>query len=117
MATIQEDIVRVCGAIKTYPLQIPSDGTAVYPCVVYQRITTKQFRHMTGLSLERPHYQLSIWDEPEHYDRCVSTANAVKVLFDLNQVDWQICYKDNESEPMPDEAGYYQIILDLIFLK
>ena len=116
--TIQETIVNLLEVendIKTYPQVMPDDGTTVLPCVVYQRISTRQFRHMEGNGLERPIIQLSIW--AENYADCVATATQVKALMDLNQTDFELAYKDNELEPdIPDESGLYRIVLDFIIL-
>lgn len=108
-------LLEVDNGIKCYPQIMPEDGSAVLPCVVYQRISTRQFRAMEGNSLERPRMQLSVWSDD--YDECSATAETVKGLIDLNQTDFHLAYKDNELESdVPDESGLYQIILDFIFL-
>jgi hypothetical protein len=106
--------VLVDADVTVYPLALPQDGTAQLPAAVYQRITTKQFRHMSGNGLERPRMQITAWGET--YQDSLTLAETVKTTLDLNTTDFELAVKDNEVHTIEVEPGLYATRLDFLVL-
>jgi hypothetical protein len=100
--------------LTVYALALPKDGTAVLPSVVYQRISTRQFRHMGGSGLTRPRMQLTAWGET--YESSLSSAETIKSTLDLNTTDFELAVKDNEVHTIEVEPGLYATRLDFLIL-
>ena len=100
--------------LTVYALALPQDGTAVLPSAVYQRISTRQFRHMAGNGLTRPRMQITAWGET--YEDSLNTADAVKTALDLNTTDFELAVKENEIHTLEVEPGLYATRLDFLVL-
>lgn len=101
-------------SIQVYPLVMPR-ADVVLPCVVYQLITSKQFRHMRGNGLIRPTYQLSVWGKT--YVESSELAETIKALFDLDQELYELSYFENDSDFPVDESELYRVVLELVILS
>ena len=108
--TIEETLVSVLNGTgkNVYSLSVPTNG--IYPCVVYQRISTFQYRTHSGNNLERPRFQISCWGKT--YSEAKSLSESVKTLLDLNQVNFELATKENELEDKEPETNLYRKILD-----
>lgn len=91
-----------------YALSIPTNGTI--PCIVYQRISTVQYRSHVRNELERPRFQISCWAKT--YDEAKTVSEAVKTALDLNQVNFKLATKENELDDKEVETNLYRKILD-----
>lgn len=100
--------------LTVYGLALPQDGTAVLPSAVYQRISTRQFRHMAGNGLTRPRMQITAWGET--YEDSLDTAETVKTALDLNTTNFELAVKDNEIHTLEVEPGLYATRLDFLVL-
>jgi hypothetical protein len=100
--------------LTVYALALPQDGTAVLPSAVYQRVSTRQFRHMAGNGLERPRMQITAWGET--YQDSLTLADTVKTTLDLNTTDFELAVKDNEVHTIEVEPGLYATRLDFLIL-
>ena len=110
--TIETDLVALLQAqgLTLYPGSIPENGT--YPNVVYQRITTTDIRSHKGIEIERPRFQLSCW--AKSYKTSVETAQTVKAVLDLNQIQFKLATRENEFDFPDVEAKLYRRILEYI---
>jgi hypothetical protein len=100
--------------LNVYALALPQDGTAVLPSAVYQRISTRQFRHMGGNGLTRPRMQITAWGET--YQDSLNAADAVKTALDLNATDFELAVKENEIHTLEVEPGLWATRLDFLVL-
>jgi hypothetical protein len=100
--------------LTVYALALPQDGTAVLPSAVYQRIGTRQFRHMGGKGLTRPRMQIAAWGET--YQDSLTLAETVKTTLDLNTTDFELAVKENEIHTIEVEPGLYRTLLDFLVL-
>lgn len=105
--TVLINVLQQAG-LTVYPLSVPADG--IYPCVVYQRISTPQIRSHAGVELEYPRMQLSCWGK--RFSDVVSTAETVKQVLDLNRVNFKLATKESELDVKDVEPGLYRRILD-----
>lgn len=91
-----------------YALSIPANG--VYPCIVYQRISTFQMRSHSGNYMERPRFQVSCWGKT--YAEAKAVSEAVKTALDLNQTNFKLATKEDELDDKEVETNLYRKILD-----
>lgn len=91
-----------------YSLSVPTDGT--YPCIVYQRVSTVQYRSHSQNELERPRFQITCW--AKKYSDAKTLSESVKTALDLNQVNFDLATKENEFDYKETETGLYSKVLD-----
>ena len=96
-----------------YSLSIPANGS--YPCVVYQRISTLQYRSHSGNELERPRFQVSCWGKT--YSETKALSESVKTALDLNQVNFKLATKEEEIDEKEAETGLYRKVLDFFIFN
>lgn len=107
---IEEDLVTALSGLTVYPLSLPSKGEAVFPCVVYQQISDKQFKSHSGNTLRRIRYQLRCLGTT--YTTCLAVANTVKGNLDLNKINFKFASKQNELSIKEVESGLFSTVLD-----
>jgi hypothetical protein len=114
--SIEETLVSILNDadVRVYALALPSDGTAELPAAVYQRISTRQFRHMEGNGLVRPRMQVTCWGTT--YESSLDLAETVKTTLDLNTTDFELAVKENEIHTIEAEPGLFATLLDFMIL-
>jgi hypothetical protein len=107
METILKTVLKTTN-YPVYALSVPADG--IYPCIVYQRISTFPMRSHSGNYMERPRFQISCWGNS--YAEAKTVSEAVKTALDLNQVNFKLATKENELDDKEVETILYRKILD-----
>lgn len=97
--------------LTVYPDSIPAKGS--YPCVVYQRISTPLIRTHEGNALQYPRFQLTCWGNGASGKAdALQTADTVKSVLDLNQINFMLVTKEGEFDVNEPEPNLYRRILD-----
>jgi len=110
---IEETIVDLLqdNNINVYPDSAPVK--AIYPCVVYQRISTPLIRTHSGNTLQYPRFQFSCYGKGENgKSDALTTAQSVKSLIDLNQTNFILATKEGELDIEEIEPLMFRRILD-----
>lgn len=116
MTYLEEDIESVLNTLTVYPLSVPDDDSASYPCVVYQKVSNKQFRTLNqGNTIARYRFKFSCWGKD--YESSLATAKTVKEKLDLNNTDFKLATKENEFDTKETEVGLYRTTLEFFILS
>ena len=112
MEEILKPLLKTLG-YPVYADSVPTDGS--YPCIVFQRITTYQYRSHTGNEMERPRFQISCWSKTPTEAKTLS--ESVKSLLDLNVTNFKLATKENELDDKEMETGLYRKLLEFYVYK
>lgn len=105
--------VFTSGSVTAYLLQKPE--TAVYPCVVYQCISTNPFNNTLTGKADMFTYRYQFSTVGSDYASVKALAGKVRNILDHNVTDFNFSYLAGEYNSF-DENGIYQIIQDFYLI-
>lgn len=111
-----EDLIATLldgATIANYPHPAPHDAPT--PNVTYQLISPANLRTHEGYAANREHWQLNCWAHDPNEKKML--FNTVKSLFDLNTIDFELAYAENELDLPDAETGLHRRILDVYIWK
>ena len=105
--TTLETVLRTTGK-SVYPLGLPEKPT--FPAIVYQRISSVPKKTHNTLGLEVARFQVTVWSNL--YSAVVATTASVIAALDLNQTNFVLGYKLNQTDLKEAETGLYASYID-----